>query len=79
MDECKLMGVSPIPRIIAIPRIYIYIYTWQANVRPIPSRCACCYKVSITLRVMRINDTLGKEFMTFLLPVFSDLIIPRKG
>lgn len=51
------------------------IYTWQANVPPIPSPYACCYKVSITLRVMRINDTLDKEFMTFLLPVFSDLII----
>ena len=24
---------------------------------------------------MRINDTLDKEFMTFLLPLFSDLII----
>lgn len=51
------------------------IYTWQANVPPIPSPYACCYKVSITLRVMRINDTLDKEFMTFLLPLFSDLII----
>lgn len=55
------------------------IYAWQANVRPIPSRYACCYKVSITLRVMRINDTLDKEFMTFLLPDLFRSHYPLKG
>lgn len=34
-------------------------------ISPISSRNAC-YKVSITPRVMRRNDTLDKEFLTFL-------------
>lgn len=71
MDECKLMGVSPIPRIITIPRIYIRgrltFHRYLLHMRVATK--------SITLRVMRINDTLDKEFMTFLLPLFSDLII----